>query len=93
MASSCVCGHFKVHKINSHGSVNIPLSMNDRLCRKSCESYCLENNRSKKSLLAMCIGLTIENDVFDIEKIEVCIKCKDKRRLHQQKHATLCLTA
>ena len=58
---------------------------NDRLCRKISGSHCLENNHSKKSLLAMRIGLKIDNDVFDFDKIEACMNCKERSKCYPKR--------
>ena len=56
--------------------VELVATPNDRLHRKSCESCCLENNRSKKAMLAARVGLKIDNEHFDFGKAEAHANCK-----------------
>ena len=49
--------------------VELVATFNGRLRKKGRENYCLENKRSKKVLLVTCIGLKIDNEDFDFDKI------------------------
>ena len=42
----------------------------------SCESYYLLKNHSKKVILCVCIGLTINNETFDCKTQDFYMKCK-----------------
>ena len=53
-------------------------TFNEMLHNMSCESYCLENNHSKKVLLEMYIALKIGNEHLDYENVEVHANCKER---------------